>query len=57
MKTLIDLIKKDMKPAFGVTEPGAIALAVSTARKYSNEDILEIKVTLNSGIYKNGFTF
>lgn len=56
MKALIDLIKKDMKPAFGVTEPGAIALAVSTARKYSNEDILEIKVTLNSGIYKNGFT-
>ncbi|MFA6877818.1 MAG: L-serine ammonia-lyase, iron-sulfur-dependent, subunit alpha [Fusobacterium sp.] len=56
MDSLIQMIQKDMKPAFGVTEPGSIALAVSTARKYSNEEIQQIKVLLNSGIYKNGFT-
>lgn len=56
MENLIKLIQNDMKPAFGVTEPGAIALAVSTARKYSKEKIQKITIILNSGIYKNGFT-
>lgn len=32
MHALTELIKSDMKPALGVTEPGAIAFAVSTAK-------------------------
>ena len=32
MHRLTELIKKDMKPALGVTEPGAIAYAVAEAR-------------------------
>ena len=32
MEQLTKLIREDMKPALGVTEPGAIAFAVSKAR-------------------------
>lgn len=56
MDRLTELIKKDMKPALGVTEPGAIAFAVATAREYAKGEILKVKVTLNSGMYKNAFT-
>lgn len=45
-----------MRPALGVTEPGAIALAVSTAREHIDGDIRHIELRLNSGMYKNAFT-
>lgn len=32
MQKLTELIREDMKPALGVTEPGAIAFAVASAR-------------------------
>ena len=35
MHILTELIKNDMRPALGVTEPGAIAFAVATAKKYT----------------------
>ncbi len=56
MKRLTELIRSDMKPAFGVTEPGAIAFAVATARSYTEGDIVSVDVSLNSGMYKNAFT-
>lgn len=56
MERLTELIKKDMKPALGVTEPGAIAFAVATAREHTKGEILKVKVALNSGMYKNAFT-
>lgn len=56
MDRLTELIKKDMKPALGVTEPGAIAFAVATAREYAEGEILKVRVALNSGMYKNAFT-
>ena len=56
MHTLTELIENDMKPALGVTEPGAIAFAVSTARGYTKGNIEEVVVALNSGMYKNAFT-
>ena len=34
MHELTQLIKDDMRPALGVTEPGAIAYAVSKAKAY-----------------------
>ena len=34
MHELTQLIKDDMRPALGVTEPGAIAYAVSKAKSY-----------------------
>lgn len=32
MHILTEIIKEDMKPALGVTEPGAIAFAVAKAK-------------------------
>ena len=56
MHTLTKLIKVDMRPALGVTEPGAIAFAVAKARSYTKGDLKRIHVSLNSGLYKNAFT-
>ena len=56
MNELTELIMNDMKPAFGVTEPGAIAFAVATARKHVRGKLSRVSVALNSGMYKNAFT-
>lgn len=56
MHILTEIIREDMKPALGVTEPGAIAFAVAKAKNYITEEIEKVKVRLNSGIYKNAFT-
>ncbi len=53
---LTKLIKEDMKPALGVTEPGAIAFAVATAKTYVVGEVEKVTVALNSGMYKNAFT-
>lgn len=56
MHELTRLIAEDMKPALGVTEPGAIAYAVATAREHTKGTIQRVKLRLNSGMYKNAFT-
>ena len=56
MRELTKLIIDDMRPALGVTEPGAIAFAVATAKKYIGGSLKNIRLTLNSGMYKNAFT-
>jgi len=56
MNKLTVLIREDMKPALGVTEPGAIAFAASKAKSYTTGDIESVMVEMNSGMYKNGFT-
>lgn len=56
MHELTRLIREDMRPALGVTEPGAIAFAVSTARRHISGTIQHILLRLNSGMFKNAFT-
>lgn len=56
MHVLTELIRNDMKPALGVTEPGAIAFAVSTARKHIQGTVQHVSLRLNSGMFKNAFT-
>lgn len=56
MQELTKLIYDDMKPALGVTEPGAIAFAVAKARSYTKGRIERVEVSMNSGMYKNAFT-
>lgn len=51
-----EAIRNDMKPALGVTEPAAIALACAYARQLSTEEPEKVSVEVNSGIYKNAFT-
>ncbi len=47
-------LSKEVKPALGCTEPGAVALAASWAARYSEGDIRGIKLFLSSNIFKNG---
>ena len=56
MHPLTSLIQSDMKPAFGVTEPGAIAYATALAKSYTKGELKAIHLSLNSGMYKNAFT-
>lgn len=56
MQELTRLIREDMKPALGVTEPGAIAYAVASAKSHTKGDIRKVYVALNSGMYKNAYT-
>ena len=56
MADFAGLIRADMKPALGVTEPAAIALACASAKVLSRETPSRVRVTVNSGIYKNAFT-
>lgn len=56
IKDLTALIHMDMKPALGVTEPGAIAFSVAKAKAYTDGEIKNVQVFLNSGMYKNAYT-
>lgn len=56
MHELTQLIKDDMRPALGVTEPGAIAYAVSKAKSYVPGELEQVTLLLNSGMYKNAYT-
>lgn len=56
-KELIAIIKENSKPAVGCTEPVAVALAASNARKYweeSDDSIKTIEVQVSKNIFKNG---
>lgn len=53
---LSEIIKEDMKPALGVTEPGAVAFIAAKARSYTSGDIKSVDISMNSGMYKNAFT-
>lgn len=56
MKELTKLIQSDMRPALGVTEPGAIAFAVAKAKEHVEGELKGVRLVLNSGMYKNAFT-
>ncbi len=56
MYELTKLIREDMKPALGVTEPGAIVFAAASARAHVQGELRKVRVSLNSGMYKNAFT-
>lgn len=56
MHELTRLIREDMKPALGVTEPGAIAYCAATARAQVPGELVRLSVSMNSGLYKNAMT-
>ena len=56
MHPLTQMILEDMKPALGVTEPGAIAFVAATAKAYAPGELVKPEVYLNSGMYKNAFS-
>lgn len=56
MPVLKDFLRKEVKPALGCTDPGAVALAVARACKElpDKDSIASIRVTVSGSIYKNG---
>lgn len=50
------LLKSEIRPALGVTEVGAIALATARAYSLVGGEILHIEVQMNGGLYKNSFS-
>lgn len=55
-KDFISLLKEEMKPALGVTEPSAVALASAKAYEIIGGDLNKIELTLDSGLYKNCYS-
>lgn len=56
MHVFTEMIQSDMKPALGVTEPGALAYATALAKSYTKGPLKSVQLHLNSGMYKNAFT-
>lgn len=53
---MIELLRKDVVPALGCTEPVCVALCVASAGKVCEGEIQQIEVKTNTGIYKNGMS-
>lgn len=51
---LIDILRAEVKPALGCTEPGAVALAASRARELLGEEVEACDIHVSPNIYKNG---
>jgi len=55
LNILSEVLKHDVFPALGCTEPIAVAYAASTAGKQLDGEISEIHISVDPGVYKNGF--
>lgn len=53
-KSYIELIKQEVKPALGCTEPIALALAVTRSREELGEIPTKIEIEVSANILKNG---
>lgn len=55
MNLLKEVLKQDVFPALGCTEPIAVAYAASLAGELLGHAITDVEITVDSGVYKNGF--
>jgi L-cysteine desulfidase len=54
-KLLIEILKNEVKPAMGCTEPIAVALAAARVKKeLENDDFDKMEVNVSPNFYKNG---
>ena len=51
---LIEIVRQDVVPALGCTEPISLALAAATARKYLNQTPERIETLVSPNLMKNG---
>ncbi len=56
MLSLKEFLRSEVRPAYGCTEPGAVALAVARACEELGQDaVVSVEVAVSDSIYKNGF--
>jgi len=55
LNILSEVLKHDVFPALGCTEPIAVAYAASAAAKELDGEISEVHISVDPGVYKNGF--
>jgi len=55
LNILSEVLKHDVFPALGCTEPIAVAYAASAAGKQLDGEISGIHISVDPGVYKNGF--
>ena len=55
MDILKQILKYEVFPALGCTEPIAVAFAASAAGKELSGEITDVDITVDAGVYKNGF--
>ena len=52
-KELVDILKTEVKPAVGCTEPVAVALACAKAKELLGEEPIKNKILVSPNVYKN----
>ena len=53
---LIDILKNQVTPALGCTEPGAVAYAVARVKEILGYDVEELNLEIDKNILKNGMS-
>lgn len=57
MKTLLtEILKNQVTPALGCTEPGAVAYAVARAKEILGSEVKIVNVEVDKNILKNGYS-
>lgn len=51
---LVEILRDQVRPSLGCTEPGAVAYAVSRAKELLNSDIKELYIGVDKNVLKNG---
>lgn len=53
-KTLVKILKKEIAPAAGCTEPVAVAYSTAVARESLGGEVESLEIWVDPGLYKNG---
>ncbi len=53
-RAILQILAGEMKPALGVTEPMAVALAAAKAREVLGGELLAVKIITNPALFKTG---